>query len=219
LVKVKICGLVETEHALAAAEAGADFLGLVFAPSKRRVTPEGVQPLVEAVHRLTPCPAIVGVFVNLPPEEVNAIAEYAHLDRVQLSGDEDWAYCRKITLPVIKVIHVSPTSDVSTILKEIEIGLNLNLRHDPICLLDTVADTVYGGTGRTFNWRLAREVSSRFPVMIAGGLIPANVGRLVSEVKPWGVDVSSGVETDGRKDISKIEAFLRTVKRADSIES
>jgi phosphoribosylanthranilate isomerase len=212
MTHVKICGIRDKTHALAAVEAGADFIGLVFAPSRRQVSPQKALPLVELVRGLRSRPAVVGVFVNAAAQEVNHIADYCQLDWVQLSGDETWQYCKELKKAIIKVIHVSSGQKTDEILADIETGYQLLPEKELVCLLDSRVGGAYGGTGQVFNWQLAREVSVRFPVMIAGGLTPANVGQLVREVQPWGVDVSTGVESNGLKDASKIRAFVKAVR-------
>ncbi len=214
MTKIKICGLSEVQHTLAAAEAGADFLGLVFVPSRRQVSAEKALRLIEAVRALKSSQVVVGVFVNSVADEVNRIADYCHLDWVQLSGDETWHYCQQIERPIIKTIHVSNTKTPEEIVSEIAIGYQLLPRRDFVCLLDSKVENTYGGTGQAFDWQLAREVSARFPVLIAGGLNPTNVGQMIREIQPWGVDVSSGVETNGQKDTAKIKAFIQAVRAA-----
>jgi len=201
-----------------AARAGADFLGVIFAPSPRRLTPEKARLIVAAVHRFSPHPAVVGVFVNLPAGEVNRMADYCQLDWVQLSGDETWDYCREIERPLIKVIHIASDTIPEEIISVIETGYRLRPEAKLICHLDTSARNTYGGTGQEFNWQLAREVSARFPVMVAGGLNQSNVGQLIKEANPWGVDVSSGIETGGRKDATKIRAFIAAVRQLEPAE-
>jgi len=212
MTRVKICGIRDKTHALAAVEAGADFIGLVFAPSRRQVSPQKALPLVEVLRGLRSRPAVVGVFVNAAAQEVNHIADYCQLDWVQLSGDETWQYCQELKKAIIKVIHVSSGQKTDEILADIETGYQLLPEKELVCLLNSRVGGAYGGTGQVFNWQLAREVSARFPVMIAGGLTPANVGQLVREVQPWGVDVSTGVESNGLKDASKIRAFVKAVR-------
>jgi phosphoribosylanthranilate isomerase len=212
VTRVKICGLAEIGHALAAAEAGADFIGLVFAPSRRQVSMEKAAGISEAIHKLRIHPMIVGVFVNRPADKVNRITESCRLDYVQLSGDESWEYCLDIEKPVIKVIHIASGKTDKGIINEIENGYSMLNSERLTCLLDTRVGEAYGGSGQTFDWQLAEEVSARFPVIIAGGLNKDNVGQLVERVKPWGVDVSTGVETESVKDITKIKAFINIVK-------
>ena len=206
---------MEVEHAVKAGKSGADFIGMVFAESKRQVTPEKASRLVESVRDINPHPEAVGVFRNAPAGEVNRIARECKLDRVQLSGQESIEYCRDITLPIIKVVHVSTDSNVDAILAETHKWYEAMKRQKFLCLLDTVVDGKYGGTGITFDWRIAKAVADRFPIIVAGGLTPENVSQLAKEVKPWGVDVASGVETNGRKDPAKIEAFIRAVWNAE----
>jgi phosphoribosylanthranilate isomerase len=215
LVRVKICGLMEAEHAIKAGKAGADFIGMVFAESRRQVTPEKAAQIVESVRDINPRPEAVGVFRNAPTGEVNRIARECRLDRVQLSGQESIEYCRDITFPIIKVIHVSPDAKADLILAQTQKWYEAIKGHNFLCLLDTVVDGRYGGTGVTFDWRIAKAVAAKYPVMVAGGLTSENVAQLIREVKPWGVDVASGVEINGRKDPIKIEAFIRAVWNAE----
>jgi phosphoribosylanthranilate isomerase len=156
----------------------------------------------------------VGVFVNAPAAEVNRIADYCGLDRVQLSGDEPWDYLRDVERPVIKAVRVRRGQSSQDILAELAPGYRM-LEAGFVCLLDCYAAGSYGGSGKAFDWRVAREAAQRFPVIVAGGLSPQNVGEAVRLAKPWGVDVSSGVESEGVKDSVMIKAFIEAVRRAD----
>ncbi len=212
MTKVKICGITEVAQALAAAEAGADFVGLVFAPSKRQVDAERAKEIIAAIKKRKPL--AVGVFVNTPADAVNRIAEYCGLDWVQLSGDEPGEYLKDIQKPTIKAIRVRSQQSSQELLTQIATGYQA-YGEDSIYLLDSHVEGSYGGTGQTFDWTLARGVAQRFPVIIAGGLSPENVAQAIRRARPWGVDVSSGVETDGVKDISKIKSFIQAVRKAD----
>jgi len=212
MTKIKICGLSGAETSIA----GADFIGLVFAPGRRQVSPDKARRLAEAFRQLSPLPEVVGVFVNSPADEVNRTAAYCLLDRVQLSGNEDGDYCRRIERPIIKVVHVAATTEADHILEKLEALRRLGLENEPIYMLDTKTGAAFGGSGRVFEWRLAAVAAARFPVVIAGGLSPANVSRLIEKVRPWAVDVSSGVETNCHKDAAKIREFIEAVRNTDN---
>jgi len=211
MTRIKICGIRDENHALAAVEAGADFIGLVFAPSKRQVTPTKACEIASAVKKSSDATKVVGVFVNAPASQVNEIADFCALDWVQLSGDESWEYCREVVEPIIKAIRIDQQS-AEELYAELSAGCKLLPAQKFITLLDSQVEGKYGGTGESFNWNLAQQVAKRFPVIIAGGLDPKNVARLIETVRPWGVDVSSGVETNGLKDASKIRAFVKAVR-------
>jgi len=211
MTHIKICGIRDKTNALAAVEAGADFIGLVFAPSKRRISPAKAYEIASAVKKTSNTTKVVGVFVNAPASQVNEIADFCALDCVQLSGDESWEYCREIVEPIIKAIRIGQQSPEG-LCAELSAGGELLPAQRFITLLDSQVESKYGGTGESFNWNLAQQVAERFPVIIAGGLDPKNVARLIETVRPWGVDVSSGVESNGLKDASKIRAFVKAVR-------
>ena len=210
MTRVKICGITNVLYARAAIEAGADLIGVVFAPSPRQVTHEKAREIAAAVkkHRLP----VVGVFVNMPAATVNRVALSCGLDWVQLSGDESWEYCQEIKKPLIKAIHVPRDWGEKELSARLEDGQQL--ARPPLYLLDTLVENKYGGTGQLFSWEIASGVVAKFPVIIAGGLNPGNVGRVVASLRPWGVDVSSGVEREGVKDVGKIKAFVQAVRSA-----
>ena len=214
MTRIKICGIREEVHALAAVEAGADFIGFVFAPTRRQVSPAKAREIVDTVKKSSSAIKPVGVFVDTPASEVNRIADFCGLDWVQLSGNESWEYCRQIARPIIKAIRIGQQLR-EEINAELTVGLKTLSPQRFITLLDSQVEGKYGGTGITFNWRLAQQVAKEFPVIIAGGLNPENVAQAIEIATPWGVDVSSGVETEGSKDVAKIKAFIEAVRRTD----
>jgi phosphoribosylanthranilate isomerase len=213
---IKICGLSRVEDALAAVKAGADAIGLVLAESPRRVIPAEARAIAFAVHTARRRVKVTGVFVNTEVDEVNRLAEECGLDWIQLSGEEGWRECRSLNRRALKAVHVRPGATVKDLRLEINAGGPLVAGGKVTVLLDTYGGTRGGGTGRVFDWSLAEALAREFPLMLAGGLSPANVQGLVERVRPWGVDVSSGVETDGHKDKDKIISFIEAVRRVDA---
>jgi phosphoribosylanthranilate isomerase len=215
MTRIKICGIKEEAHALAAAEAGADFIGMVFAPSPRQVTPARAEKIVSALKKTGATTEVVGVFVNTPAAKVKKIAEFCHLDWVQMNSDEPWVYCRELGTPVIKAIRVSRHNQPEQICADLAYGSKILTDQKHLFLLDSNVRYKYGGTGRTFDWSLAKLPASQFPVIVAGGLTPKNVADAIRTVAPWGVDVSSGVETKGVKDMIKVRKFIEAVRSAN----
>jgi|WetSurMetagenome_2_1015567.scaffolds.fasta_scaffold163912_3 phosphoribosylanthranilate isomerase len=209
MTRIKICGITGIAQAQAVIAAGADLMGVVLAPSRRRVSSAAAREIVRAVAGRLP---VAGVFVNTPAEAVNNTASRCGLDYVQLSGDESWEYCRLIKKPVIRAVRISADWTAERLLACLEEGEKTLGQQGIIYLLDTRSGDAYGGTGEAFDRRIAAAAAARFPVLIAGGLDPENVGGVVSGLKPWGVDVSSGVETGGVKSAAKIESFVRAVR-------
>jgi phosphoribosylanthranilate isomerase len=206
VTRVKICGLRSVEHAQVAVEAGADLIGFVFYPPVRRyVEPAAAAAIVRALPRDRV--ATVGIFVDESPVRMAEIADLVGLDYLQLGGAESSDLNRTLARPVIRTVHVGPATTPS------EIGL----RSDGARLihLDTMRLGQYGGTGESFDWSVARAAGVYGAVLLAGGLRSENVAAAIAIGRPWGVDVSSGVESDGIKDAAKIEAFIAAARQAD----
>jgi phosphoribosylanthranilate isomerase len=219
---VKICGVSDVAHARAAAALGADFVGVVFAPSRRQVTlgqakriASGLrkdgEPPVEAIDAdalekelARRRPLLVGVFADQDTDTINAICDDVGLDLVQLSGSEPWEACANIRRPIFKCMKVRDGETAEQLMVHIHSGA--------IILLDPYVAGTYGGTGKTLDWSVASEIAKQTPTVLAGGLTPENIGKAVRTVGPWAVDVSSGVETEGIKDIDKIRAFIAEAK-------
>jgi len=200
LIRIKICGICDLEGAKAAAEAGADMIGFHFCSSDRRVTPAEANAILD---EMPVRPRIVGVFIDQPAAEVREIAELVDLDMVQLHGSEAPGF--DAGRPVMKVLKVRDGSIPGAADWP-----------DPI-MLDSWSEDQRGGTGRTWDWDAARALLRTRRVFIAGGLRPGNVGSLVSEFRPYGVDVSSGVEARVRvKDAAKVHEFVQAVRRAET---
>ena len=215
MTRIKICGIKNEAHAIALAKAGVDFIGLVFASSPRQITPDYAKKIVELLKTKENRAETVGVFVNTEVGKVNRIADLCGLDWVQLSGDEPWQYCKELNRPVIKTIRVSRNFKPEKIIADLSYGEKILAKQKHLYHIDSNVPEKYGGTGQPFNWKLAKPIAEAFPVIMAGGLTPENVREAIGIIKPWGVDVSTGVETKGAKDMDKINRFISAVKSAD----
>ncbi|WP_192715615.1 phosphoribosylanthranilate isomerase [Paenibacillus sp. OAE614] len=218
---VKICGLQDVEVLKSMVNLPVDYIGFIFAPSRRRVTPEQAALLAAQLKawKTPEIPQSVGVFVNPELEELAAIVEEAQLDVVQLHGQESPQFCREVKerlgTRVFKVLSVQSLNENS------EASINHELYAGVIdgLLLDTFDPVYGGGSGSTFAWEEIPAYrdwarAQGIPLFVAGGLLPSNVAELIDKYSPDGVDVSSGVESDGVKDIDKIAAFVGRVKQA-----
>jgi len=212
--RIKICGLRSAGAATAASEAGADFLGFNFVEGVRRqLQPEHGAQIVADYRRDrddSHTPGLVGLFRNQAADWVNETTQLAGLEYVQLCGGEDDAYIAQMNVPVFRQVRVMQ----GTTPEQLDRLVAPHLSAGRVVLLDSFDKSTPGGTGLTFDWAAAEGVADRDNVLLAGGLNPENVRAAIARLSPWGVDVSSGVETDGVKDPDRIRAFVNAVRNA-----
>lgn len=201
-MKVKICGLLSEEAALCAAREGADALGFVFAESKREISLKAAKSIISKLPKNI---KKVGVFVNPSRERIEEVVSETGIDYVQLHGNETPEFCRSLPYPIIKAFSIESAADLKKI-------------HDYPCeyvLLDGPKGKYHGGNGIAFDWGILSNFDCKDKkVILAGGLNPQNVRAAVVETNAFMVDVSSGVETNGHKDLEKIKVFLAHVKNS-----
>ncbi len=200
--RVKICGVTRLEDALQAARLGADALGFNFWPGSRRFLAPGAAR--EVVDQLPPFVTPVGVFVNQPEEEILRAAGESGVRVLQLHGDEPPELCARLPLPVVKAVRVGAA-----------LSLDALSAYQVAAFLLDAPSAGYGGSGATFDWSLAEGVAGLGPLILAGGLDPENVAAAVRRVRPYAVDVASGVESaPGVKDVSKMARFIAAAKES-----
>lgn len=205
MTRTKICGITRVEDVLAVARSGADALGLVFyEKSPRYVT---VQQAMELAKAVPPFVAVVALFVNPSEEEVRNVLRYVPLDVLQFHGEESPEFCEQFGLPYLKAVRVRPGMDLIQCAARYAGAQGL--------LLDAYIEGTHGGTGESFDWGLIPH-DLPLPVILSGGLNAANVAEAIRQVRPYAVDVSSGVEAaKGIKEVTKVAAFINEVKRID----
>lgn len=203
--KVKICGITNLGDARFSAGAMADYLGFIFyEKSPRYVSPAEAGAMINWIEG----PEKVGVFVNQPLDDVNQIAKESGLDLVQLHGSESLEYCELVEKPIIKVIHITPDYD----LEELKAQVELYSEVSEFLLFDSKIDGLWGGTGKTFDWNILKDITGDKPFFLSGGLNPENVKEAIETVHPYAIDVSSGLEEKpGLKDFEKIENLMEVM--------
>lgn len=206
MVAVKICGITRLEDAAATAHFGAAAAGFVFSESPRRID---LKSAAEISAKMPPFFVRIGVFVNEPLEKIESVLEVVKLQAVQLHGEEEPDFCDKLRLPVIKAIRVSGDSFLPEPARYVGIVSAF--------LLDTYTGGKMGGTGKSFDWEAILEMKkTKIPIIVAGGLNSENVGRLIRNYRPYGVDISTGVEEEpGIKSHAKIQKFIERVREAE----
>lgn len=204
--KVKICGLTTLEDARFASGALADFLGFIFYPdSPRYIEPAKAGAIINWIEG----PEKVGVFVNQPLDDVNSIARKTGIDLVQLHGNESPEYCDLVEKPVIKAFHITADKSAADLKEEVDAYADVADYY----LFDSKTDSLWGGTGKAFDWNILRGVTEEKPFFLSGGLNPQNIREAIQAVNPPVVDLSSGLEeSPGLKDFDKIEAFFEEMR-------
>ncbi|MGH7206209.1 MAG: phosphoribosylanthranilate isomerase [Nitrospiraceae bacterium] len=206
-LKIKICGITNAEDAQAVVEAGADALGFVFYHKSPRFVEARL--VKQIVAELPPFVLPVGVFVNEDVKVVRDLMDECGLALAQLHGDENASYCETLARPVLKAIRLHNRDSL------LAVGEYIGRAQVRGFVLDAFSENAYGGTGLAADWPLAAEVAKASPVLLAGGLTPENVQEAIRTVRPYGVDVSSGVEASpGKKDHAKIQAFIQAARLA-----
>ena len=204
---VKICGIRSPEHLLVASAAGADMLGLVFAPSKRQVDLDTGKMLVQVLRDADYQTKVVGLFVNASLTTIQHVVRECRLDVIQLHGNEPLSMIEQLPdIPIWRAVRLQGAEDEGEWLSTIHPRVTL--------LVDAHVSGTYGGTGAQADWSKAAELAKSRPIVLAGGLSPRNVVSAIRQVKPWAVDVSSGVERDGIKDNGLMAAFIDLAKQA-----
>lgn len=203
IARIKICGITSVEDALAVADSGADALGLVFYPASPRAV--AVAQARQIALAVGPFVSVTGLFVDADPEFVNTVLDQVPLHLLQFHGEETVDYCESFKRPYMKAIRMRPELDVEAAIAAYSGASAI--------LLDAYRPGVPGGTGETFDWaRVPQAIST--PLVLAGGLTPANVAEAIATTRVYGVDVSGGVESaPGRKDHSKLMAFINNARR------
>jgi phosphoribosylanthranilate isomerase len=210
-MKIKICGITTLDDALACARAGADLLGFNFyPPSPRYIDPVDCATIIPALRREAPHILTVGIFVNELPESVKGILERYDLDLAQCSGDETPGMLLMTGAKAFKALRLKGMNDIRTAM-----GIFPARPFPPAFLIDASRPGEYGGTGQIANWDLAAVMAARCSILLAGGLDPENVAEAIRRVRPWGIDVASGVEsTPGRKDIARVMRLIQLAHTA-----
>jgi len=213
MTKIKICGIKTLDDALAAIHAGADYLGFNFYPkSVRFIERDACAEIISALKREHPHIKLVGVFVNSSIEEMKDIMQSCSLDLAQLHGDETPEMVNAMNGKAFKAIRLSASTSVAE-----SVYPFLKSALEPALLVDASVKGIYGGSGVTADWSAAAELAKKYPLLLAGGLTPENVAEAVGRVKPWGVDVASGVESaPGEKDAAKMSAFVKKVREVEN---
>ena len=222
MIKVKICGIQRPVDALVAADAGADFIGMVFVPRRHRRLDTGTAKDIADALRSSAghVPQVVGLFADQPLDEVNQTIDTCSLDLAQLCGRESPEYCRRVAARVIKVVHVDASASIQTTVANIGERVRAYSDDGHLVTLDRLVEGLQGGTGHRFDWDIAaRLTAAGHSFVLAGGLTPNNVAQAVAKVGPWGVDVSTGVETSGAKEHGKIRAFISNARGQSAVGS